>query len=668
MKLTYVIITRNRRASLLATLSRLIENTPLPRDQWEAIVVDNASDDGSADAVAEADPWVQIVRLDDNEGMPARNHGMARADGKYICLLDDDSYPIGDAIPLALAHLDAHPAVGAVVACVRLNDGNREAPALPAVLLGGASVLRTDMVDAVGGFSNEFLRQAEEYEMSFRIWQAGWRIERLESVVFRHEKVPGGRPSQLIREMDLRNNLIVARRFLPTKLRRAYRHDWLRRYAAIARADDHGNIVGPAIRAAREWAATDRAAGRKPVGADALETILRLDHTARSVARFIAETGARRVALADFGKNIFAAYSACITAGVAIVCLADDAPAYRGMNYRGIPIVPTAELPTRAVDAVIVTNINPAQIDAACQRVKSVFAAPVLRLWEPSGAVSSAAPSLPPTPSPPSRIGLGPNAETLEIACLADTLAALPPAWRQSVDVGAHRGFISAALATLGHRVLAVEANPAIADQFAALHAAALADGAIALVRCAASDRDGNATLLTGRASTVSSLEPSWTTHGFPEEFATPIRVEVPTRRLAGLVADAGFARIGLLKVDVEGHELAALRGFFDQSDRPTVAMVMFEAFSRFPDAAADCLRYLSENGFARFDLFMRVGPELLEIERFDRPTLPHSWTSRQGTLFYCNIVAYHPAMPNFDSPPSVESMMRTCRARGNTP
>jgi hypothetical protein len=70
----------------------------------------------------------------------------------------------------------------------------------------------------------------------------------------------------------------------------------------------------------------------------------------------------------------------------------------------------------------------------------------------------------------------------------------------------------------------------------------------------------------------------------------------------------------------------------------------MFEAFSRFPGSAQQCLKYLARQGYGAFDIFVRVGQELTGIERFRRPELPKAWGERQGTLFYANVIAYHPA------------------------
>src|SRR4029079_18032481 len=104
VRLSYVIVTRNRRENLLKTLAKLERNTLLPRHAWEVIVVDNASDDGSPQAVFREFRDTRVIRLEENEGMPARNHGFKIAHGRYVAIIDDDSYPIGRAIPMSLAH------------------------------------------------------------------------------------------------------------------------------------------------------------------------------------------------------------------------------------------------------------------------------------------------------------------------------------------------------------------------------------------------------------------------------------------------------------------------------------------------------------------------------------------------------------------------------------
>ena len=97
MILSYVILTHNRRDSLLHTLEQLKNNPPLAAGGWETWVVDNGSTDGTTRAVADTYPHVNVIHRAKNEGVWARQYAIDRAGGKYIGLLDDDSYPIDDA-------------------------------------------------------------------------------------------------------------------------------------------------------------------------------------------------------------------------------------------------------------------------------------------------------------------------------------------------------------------------------------------------------------------------------------------------------------------------------------------------------------------------------------------------------------------------------------------
>jgi GT2 family glycosyltransferase len=383
MKLSYVIITRNRREALLRTLECVRENTPLARRSWEVIVVDNASDDGSAEAVAKQFRGVRMICLNENEGMPARNHGFREARGRYVCMLDDDSYPTGDAIPKSVAYLERHPKTAAVVGRVELPNGECEGPALPCVLLGGASVVRKSVLDATGGFAPEFFRQAEEYDLSFRILRGGHRIERFEDVVFRHEKAPGGRSSALTHRMDLRNNLILVERYLPKSLRRYYRYDWIRRYSALARHDGHGRAVRQAMHEALVWARRERTVGRQTLDDATVEAVLGLRAQAESVDAWAKANNVRRVVVADFSKNIYATYAACGLASLEIGALLDHRSAFAGMTYRGLRIAEYTALPDLAPDGVIVSNINPSQVESRARLVRQSFQGPVLTLWHP---------------------------------------------------------------------------------------------------------------------------------------------------------------------------------------------------------------------------------------------------------------------------------------------
>src|SRR5438046_1962539 len=87
--ITFLISTYNRRAVLLRTLGELRQIGRRCGLGTEVIVVDNASTDGAADAVAAAFPEVRLIRGRANRGACAKNDGLAIAAGRFIVFLDD---------------------------------------------------------------------------------------------------------------------------------------------------------------------------------------------------------------------------------------------------------------------------------------------------------------------------------------------------------------------------------------------------------------------------------------------------------------------------------------------------------------------------------------------------------------------------------------------------
>ena len=82
---------------------------------YEVVVVDNASNDGSADAIAREFPSVRLVRLAENVGFARANNLAAKeARGRYLLLLNPDTVILDGAIQKAVAFADAHPRSGIV--------------------------------------------------------------------------------------------------------------------------------------------------------------------------------------------------------------------------------------------------------------------------------------------------------------------------------------------------------------------------------------------------------------------------------------------------------------------------------------------------------------------------------------------------------------------------
>lgn len=111
-----IVINYNARERVLATLASLLgQGTALA----SVTVVDNGSTDGSAEAIAERFPMVQVMALGENRGLPAaRNAGLAAATAERVVLVDADLLFEAGTIGRMLAAMDE---TGAAVVCPRVR-------------------------------------------------------------------------------------------------------------------------------------------------------------------------------------------------------------------------------------------------------------------------------------------------------------------------------------------------------------------------------------------------------------------------------------------------------------------------------------------------------------------------------------------------------------------
>ena len=105
-RVSVVIVNYNTRELLLSCLRSLKRST----EDLQIVVVDNASQDGSPEAVRTAFPEVQLLALPENRGFCRGNNiGIERSCGKYVLILNPDTEVETSALTLMADFMDHNP-------------------------------------------------------------------------------------------------------------------------------------------------------------------------------------------------------------------------------------------------------------------------------------------------------------------------------------------------------------------------------------------------------------------------------------------------------------------------------------------------------------------------------------------------------------------------------
>ena len=382
-QISVVLATHNRCDVVLHTLEQL-KGCGLRPGEYEVIVVDNASTDGTADALR-CWPDVTVHALDDNLGSCAKAFGVDAARGKIVLFLDDDSFPRPGCLDRLLARFEEDVELAAAGFTVHLPDGSQECSALPHVFVGCGVGLRHRALNQVGGLDATFFMQAEEYDLSFRLLQAGWKVEVFGDLQVDHLKSPQARRSERTTFYDVRNNLRVIARYLPEPYAEVYRDDWLQRYRWFAERAGHVVAFERGEAAGRWLARIERRAFRpRRLGANVLERVFCWSRIERGM-RDLAAEGVQRAVLVDLGKNVHAFWRGARAAGLEILAIADDAVAAPGRTYRDVAIVSTKEATELGAQVYIVSNTSYVHAARRWREWIGRTSKPVYSWFEPPG-------------------------------------------------------------------------------------------------------------------------------------------------------------------------------------------------------------------------------------------------------------------------------------------
>lgn len=219
-RVSVVVITHNRRDEVLRTLEVM---TSLP-DAAPIVVADNASTDGTADAIADLFPHVSLLRCDRNLGALARNLAVRQIRTPYVAFCDDDTRWQPGALTRAAELLDTYPGLASVTGRCLVEPHLEEDPITPELrdspvrgpdwlpgpaLLGVMAGLTTFRVEAfrqVGGFSPRMWLGGEEELLAIDLAAHGWWMCWDPDIVIHHAPSRQRDPRRR-RRLGIRNTL-----------------------------------------------------------------------------------------------------------------------------------------------------------------------------------------------------------------------------------------------------------------------------------------------------------------------------------------------------------------------------------------------------------------------------------------------------------------------------
>ncbi len=219
-RVSVVIPFRNARGTLAATIASVQAQT-VP--DWEALLVDDQSEDGSTELVerlAASDPRLRLLRPPHRLGAPgARNLGIRSARGRFLAFLDADDLWLPHKLERQLPLLEA--GAGLVFSSYRRIDPQGRplgvVPARPFVryrdALGGNPIGSPTAIwdlERFGRAQMPELPMREDYAFWLSLLRGGAVAHGLPEVLAEYRVVPGSRSSRKLRAA--RNTWSVLRR------------------------------------------------------------------------------------------------------------------------------------------------------------------------------------------------------------------------------------------------------------------------------------------------------------------------------------------------------------------------------------------------------------------------------------------------------------------------
>jgi len=182
-----VVVTWNSRDAVLDCLDALRANPPsVP---WEAVIVDNASTDGTVDAIRHAAPWARVMANIDNRGLAAANNqDIAAGTAPLVLIANPDTTVKPGAVDALATVLARQPRAAFAIPRLRHPDGGLHVSA------GDLPTLR----DALLGRQVQRLRR----QRGRGFWWDGWAHDEERRIGRGHAGAKGGRATATVAALE----------------------------------------------------------------------------------------------------------------------------------------------------------------------------------------------------------------------------------------------------------------------------------------------------------------------------------------------------------------------------------------------------------------------------------------------------------------------------------
>jgi GT2 family glycosyltransferase len=224
MRASFVIVNYNRKDEILLTIAKSKETIKETKGEFEIVIVDNASTDGSAAAIKEQHPDVVLIENPVNTGAPAWNLGFAKAKGDLFIILDDDSHVVSG-FERALDYIEQRPEIG--VLALNVSGGLYQTSHWVDLeekegFIGCGAILRKKLFDKIGGYADWIFLYTNEWEYGVRCMEAGYKVIYYAKCHVLHRASVVNRTSKRLIVFSVRNEMAIVWKYFSKETRDKY--------------------------------------------------------------------------------------------------------------------------------------------------------------------------------------------------------------------------------------------------------------------------------------------------------------------------------------------------------------------------------------------------------------------------------------------------------------